>query len=38
MIEEAERSGEEEERRQRRKWLETSDSTLAQLWRDASKK
>ena len=38
MLEEEERIGEEKGRRDRREWLETSDSPLARLWREASKK
>lgn len=38
VLEQEERTGEEEERRRRRDWLETSDSLLARLWREASKK
>ena len=38
MLEEEERAGEDEDRRRRRDWLETSDSPLAQLWREASEK
>jgi len=38
ILAEEEHTGEEEERRRRRDWLETSDSPLARLWREASKK
>jgi len=38
MLEEEERIGEEKTRRHRREWLATSDSPLARLWREASKK
>ena len=36
MLEEEQRLGEREAKRRRRQWLETSDSPLARLWREAA--
>ena len=38
MLEEEKRTGEDEDQRRRRDWLMTSDSPLAQLWREALEK